>query len=52
MDAAVLRPLSRHIRSGSRAELNLGGSDGWVRSNAWHCFSSKLKTTARSGGLR
>ena len=29
------------------------GNDGWVRSNAWHwVFSSKLNTTARSGGFR
>ena len=29
------------------------GREGWVRSRAWTwVFSSKLKTTARSGGFR
>ena len=35
------------------ARPGLSGSDGWVRSNAWiWVFSSKLNTTARSGGSR
>ena len=35
------------------ARPGLSGNDGWVRSRAWHwVFSSKLNTTARSGGSR
>ena len=47
------RPVALVVMGWVRERPGVIGRLGWVRSRAWTwVFSSKLKTTARSGGFR